>query len=65
MIGVLQFPGSCDERDAVAACERVGETRLVWHEETDLSGIDAIVAAAWELKDAEPHRSPSPFNSMS
>jgi phosphoribosylformylglycinamidine synthase len=43
VIGVLQFPGSCDERDAVAACERVGEARLVWHEETDLSGLDAIV----------------------
>ena len=43
MIGVVQFPGSCDERDAVAACERVGEARLVWHEESDLSGLDAIV----------------------
>ena len=43
MIGVLQFPGSCDERDAVAACERVGEAKLVWHEESDLSGLDAIV----------------------
>ena len=43
MIGVLQFPGSCDERDALAACERVGEARLVWHEETDLGGLDAIV----------------------
>ncbi len=43
MIGVIQFPGSCDERDAVAACERVGEARLVWHEESDLSGLDAIV----------------------
>ena len=43
MFGVLQFPGSCDERDAVLACERVGEARLVWHGETDLSGIDAIV----------------------
>jgi phosphoribosylformylglycinamidine synthase len=43
VIGVLQFPGSCDERDAIAACERVGDARLVWHEETDLSGIDAIV----------------------
>jgi phosphoribosylformylglycinamidine synthase len=40
---VLQFPGSCDERDAVLASERVGEARLVWHEETDLSGFDAIV----------------------
>ena len=43
MIGVVQFPGSCDERDAVAACERVGEARLLWHEESDLSGLDAIV----------------------
>jgi phosphoribosylformylglycinamidine synthase len=41
--GVIQFPGSCDERDALAACERVGDARLVWHEETELSGIDAVV----------------------
>jgi phosphoribosylformylglycinamidine synthase I len=42
--GVLQFPGSCDERDALAACERSGgEARLVWHEERDLDGIDAVV----------------------
>jgi phosphoribosylformylglycinamidine synthase subunit PurQ / glutaminase len=43
MFGVLQFPGSCDERDALAACERVADARLVWHEETDLDGIDAVV----------------------
>ena len=43
MIGVLQFPGSCDERDAVAAAQRVGQARLVWHEETDLGELDAIV----------------------
>ena len=41
--GVLQFPGSCDDRDAVAACERVGEARLVWHEERDLDGLDAVI----------------------
>ena len=41
--GVLQFPGSCDERDAVAACERVGEARLIWHEDRDISGVDAVV----------------------
>jgi phosphoribosylformylglycinamidine synthase len=42
--GVLQFPGSCDERDALAACERTGaEARLVWHEERGLDGIDAVV----------------------
>jgi phosphoribosylformylglycinamidine synthase subunit PurQ / glutaminase len=42
--GVLQFPGSCDERDALRACELAGgEGRLVWHEERDLSGVDAVV----------------------
>jgi phosphoribosylformylglycinamidine synthase subunit PurQ / glutaminase len=41
--GVIQFPGSCDERDAVAACERIADARLLWHEETDLSGIDAVI----------------------
>jgi phosphoribosylformylglycinamidine synthase subunit PurQ / glutaminase len=42
--GVLQFPGSCDERDALQACQRSGaEARLVWHEERYLDGIDAIV----------------------
>jgi phosphoribosylformylglycinamidine synthase I len=43
MIGVIQFPGSCDERDALAAVERIGDGRLVWHEETDLSGLDGVV----------------------
>ena len=43
MIGVLQFPGSCDERDAVLACERVGDARLVWHGDWDLGDLDAVV----------------------
>ena len=41
--GVLQFPGSCDDRDAVDACSRIGEALLVWHEERDLDGIDVVV----------------------
>ncbi len=43
--GVLQFPGSCDERDAVAACERVdgASAELLWHRDPDLHGVDAIV----------------------
>jgi len=42
--GVLQFPGSCDERDALHACEVAGgEARLIWHEDRDLSGIDGVV----------------------
>jgi len=43
VIGVVQFPGSCDERDALAAAEQVGDARLVWHEETDLAGLDGVI----------------------
>jgi phosphoribosylformylglycinamidine synthase subunit PurQ / glutaminase len=41
--GVIQFPGSCDERDALHACSLVGDARLVWHDERDLSDVDAVV----------------------
>ncbi len=41
--GVLQFPGSCDERDALAAAGLTGEARLLWHGEHDLGEVDAIV----------------------
>jgi phosphoribosylformylglycinamidine synthase subunit PurQ / glutaminase len=41
--GVLQFPGSCDERDALHACGLLGEARMIWHEERDLGSVDAIV----------------------
>jgi phosphoribosylformylglycinamidine synthase subunit PurQ / glutaminase len=42
--GVLQFPGSCDERDALHACTLAsGEARLVWHEDRDLAGVDGVV----------------------
>ncbi len=41
--GVLQFPGSCDEVDALTAARRVGDAELLWHAERDLRGADAIV----------------------
>jgi phosphoribosylformylglycinamidine synthase subunit PurQ / glutaminase len=41
--GVIQFPGSCDELDALAAARRVGDAELIWHRERDLAGADAIV----------------------
>ena len=41
--GVLQFPGSCDEVDALSAARRVGDAELIWHGERDLRGADAIV----------------------
>ncbi len=41
--GVLQFPGSCDEVDALQAARRVGEAELLWHGKRDLRGTDAVV----------------------
>lgn len=42
--GVIQFPGSCDERDALIACRRAGiDARLVWHEDRDLADLDAVI----------------------
>ena len=41
--GVLRFPGSCDEVDALIACERVADARIIWHGDTDLGDVDAVV----------------------
>ncbi len=41
--GVLRFPGSCDEVDALHAARRVGDAELLWHGERTLRGADAIV----------------------
>jgi phosphoribosylformylglycinamidine synthase subunit PurQ / glutaminase len=41
--GVLQFPGSCDEVDAVEAARHVGDAELIWHRDRDLQGADAII----------------------
>lgn len=41
--GVLQFPGSCDEVDALQAARRVGDAELLWHGERDLKGVAAVV----------------------
>jgi phosphoribosylformylglycinamidine synthase len=41
--GVVRFPGSCDEMDAVLACEKVGEAEVLWHRDADLKGVDAVV----------------------
>jgi len=41
--GIVQFPGSCDERDALAACRRAGDARLIWHDEDDLGDVDGVV----------------------
>ena len=43
--GVIRFPGSCDEVDAVLACERVpgASAQLLWHRDAGLGGVDAVV----------------------
>jgi phosphoribosylformylglycinamidine synthase len=43
-VGVVVFPGACDDRDAARAVERVGgEPVLLWHAEPDLRGVDAVI----------------------
>src|ERR687895_253711 len=41
--GVVHFPGSCDEVDALEACRRYGEAELLWHGDRDLHGVDVVV----------------------
>jgi phosphoribosylformylglycinamidine synthase len=41
--GVVQFPGSCDDIDALQAAQRVGEAVLLWHADRDLMGVDAVI----------------------
>ena len=41
--GVVRFPGSCDEVDALLAAERVGEAEILWHGDRSLHGVDAVI----------------------
>jgi phosphoribosylformylglycinamidine synthase subunit PurQ / glutaminase len=41
--GVVRFPGSCDDIDALNAAARVGEAVPLWHSERDLQGADAVI----------------------
>jgi phosphoribosylformylglycinamidine synthase subunit PurQ / glutaminase len=43
-IGVITFPGSLDDRDALRAVRLMGgEPVAMWHRDTDLDGIDAVI----------------------
>ncbi len=42
-VGVVRFPGSCDDVDALEAVARVGEATVLWHADRDLQGVDAVV----------------------
>jgi phosphoribosylformylglycinamidine synthase subunit PurQ / glutaminase len=41
--GVVRFPGSCDDVDALGAAERVGQATILWHSQRDLDGADAVI----------------------
>ena len=41
--GIVRFPGSCDDVDALLAARRVGEAEILWHQDTDLRGVDAVI----------------------
>src|ERR1700755_2677003 len=44
IIGVVTFPGSLDDRDAVRAVALSGATPVrLWHADADLHGVDAVV----------------------
>ena len=43
-IGVVTFPGSLDDRDAIRAVETMGgEGVALWHADPDLRGVDAVI----------------------
>jgi phosphoribosylformylglycinamidine synthase I len=43
-VGVVTFPGSLDDRDALRAIELMGgEAVPIWHAERDLRGVDAVI----------------------
>jgi len=43
-VGVVTFPGSLDDRDALRAVGTMGaEAVPIWHGDHDLSGVDAVV----------------------
>jgi phosphoribosylformylglycinamidine synthase len=41
--GVIRFPGSCDDVDALLAAQRVGDAVTLWHGDRDLQGVDAVI----------------------
>ena len=41
--GVVTFPGTCDDADAILAARRLGEAVQLWHADRDLQGVDAVI----------------------
>jgi phosphoribosylformylglycinamidine synthase len=41
--GVVRFPGTCDDADALLAARRLGDAEYLWHADRDLKGVDAVI----------------------
>jgi phosphoribosylformylglycinamidine synthase I len=42
-LGVITFPGTCDDADARLAVSKVAEPVALWHGDSDLHGVDGVV----------------------
>jgi phosphoribosylformylglycinamidine synthase len=43
-VGVVSYPGACDDRDAMRAVALMGaEPARLWHGDPDLGGVDAVI----------------------
>ena len=43
-VGVVSYPGACDDRDALRAVSLLGaEPVPLWHGDADLAGVDAVI----------------------
>jgi phosphoribosylformylglycinamidine synthase len=43
-IGILRFPGTCDDRDTAFAVGAIGHDPVsLWHRDADLQGVDAVI----------------------
>jgi phosphoribosylformylglycinamidine synthase subunit PurQ / glutaminase len=42
-LGVITFPGTCDDADARLAAAKVGEAVPLWHGDPDLHGVDGVI----------------------
>jgi len=43
-VGVVSYPGACDDRDAMHAVALMGaEPVRLWHADPDLGGVEAVI----------------------
>jgi len=60
-IGVVTFPGTLDDRDAARAVRLAGGTAVgLWHADTELGDVDAVVIPAASPTATTSAPAPSP-----